>query len=300
MSNTSSPPGAATPVPPDDFTLIDGLGDTYAKRLYEAGVSTFAQLGAMSPAEVGEIVGLSAETIVKKGWISKAQQRASNPSASHHNTDSSGNDQRPATFTVKLLLDEENHVIRMSVRRAPDGVEEKWAGWDERRMVNFIIKHAELSIPLPEPVPQPGPPPKQPGDLTLEIIETTTREVNAIAPSSVINTNQAWLIHIKWELSGATKDELVGNWLVRAHLESIGPGQECSLPASGAVRVPLSNFVEPPGTAYTYQYTHEINVAAGTIAAGTYKLVVAITWKKEDAGPIELVSFFEGMLQFYG
>lgn len=35
--------------PPDDLTTIKGIGPTYAKRLMEAGITTFAAVAAASP-----------------------------------------------------------------------------------------------------------------------------------------------------------------------------------------------------------------------------------------------------------
>jgi hypothetical protein len=43
-----------------------------------------------------------------------------------------------ATFVVELLQDEELNVRRTRVIHVQSQVEERWAGWDEARLVNFI------------------------------------------------------------------------------------------------------------------------------------------------------------------
>ncbi|HYT43355.1 MAG TPA: helix-hairpin-helix domain-containing protein [Methylomirabilota bacterium] len=62
----------------DDFKLITGIGPTIESRLNSVGIFTFAQLAAMSPADLAAavtgIVGLTAERISKQDWIGKAQE----------------------------------------------------------------------------------------------------------------------------------------------------------------------------------------------------------------------------------
>jgi len=300
MTSTGSPPSDTVTPATDDFKRVTGIGLVTERRLHDAGILTFAQLGVMSPADIYALVrdirGMSIERIAEQDWSGKALELASESGlAESHPSAASGGRQHYATFTVELLLDEDNNVRRTRVVHIQSEDEVPWPGWAERQMVEFIVQHAALRLPSPKPVPQPKPP----DSLTLEITEATTQEVDSVAPSNVINTNQAWSIHTEWELSGATVDMLTGNWLVQAHLESMGPGQEYSLPAGGGARVPLSDFTEPEGTIYTYQYGHDINAAAGAVAAGVYRFVVAVTWEKEGGMPGDLVDFFEGMLQLY-
>ncbi|MDY7078659.1 MAG: hypothetical protein SXV54_17230 [Chloroflexota bacterium] len=298
MTSTGSP--ASDTVTPANFERIVGIGPITERRLHDADILTFAQLGAMSPADIYAVVegisGISIEIIAEKDWSGQALKMVSEsgPAESHPGA-ASRDRQHHAAFTVDLSLDEDNNVHLTRVGHVQSKDEVSWPGWDERRMIKFIVQHAALRLPSPKPVPQP----KLPDSPTLEITEATTQEVDSVAPSNVISTNQTWSIHTEWELSGATVDMLTGNWLIQAHLESMGPGQEYSLPAGGGARVPLSDFTKPEGTIYTYQYRHDINAAAGTVAAGAYRFVVAVTWEKEGGMPGDLVDFFEGMLQLY-
>jgi len=66
---------AATPVVRDDLTLIRGIGATYASRLYAAGITTYAALAQLTPAQIKAIVNPSraGNFIDAEGWIAQAQ-----------------------------------------------------------------------------------------------------------------------------------------------------------------------------------------------------------------------------------
>lgn len=57
----------------DDFREIKGIGPVFANRLKEAGVRTFAQLAAMTPAQVAEIIGWPEERVLRSEVIEQAQ-----------------------------------------------------------------------------------------------------------------------------------------------------------------------------------------------------------------------------------
>ena len=64
----------------DDFKLIKGIGPAIERRLNEAGVTTFAQLAALSPDGLATIVegaGVSSDRIVRQDWIGRAGELAS-------------------------------------------------------------------------------------------------------------------------------------------------------------------------------------------------------------------------------
>ena len=82
-SNTSSSGG---PAKADDLKLINGIGPAVEKRLNDVGICTFAQLAALSPADIAAAVtgisGLASERIIKQDWIGQAHKLAAQSSGS--------------------------------------------------------------------------------------------------------------------------------------------------------------------------------------------------------------------------
>jgi predicted flap endonuclease-1-like 5' DNA nuclease len=71
---------AATPAPktndapPDDLTEIKGIGPTFAKRLAEAGITTFADVAAASPDHLREVTHATA-VADPEAWIAQARAK---------------------------------------------------------------------------------------------------------------------------------------------------------------------------------------------------------------------------------
>lgn len=80
-SATSTPLATPPPAPPaarDDLTKIRGIGPTYAGRLYAAGITTYAALAQLTPAEIKAIVapGRAGNFIDASSWVAQAQALA--------------------------------------------------------------------------------------------------------------------------------------------------------------------------------------------------------------------------------
>lgn len=68
---------AAEPEPAaDDLTKISGIGPAFARRLAEAGISTYAELASMTAQEVRERTQLAEWQGDPEEWISQAQALA--------------------------------------------------------------------------------------------------------------------------------------------------------------------------------------------------------------------------------
>jgi len=179
-------PTDKTAEPPriDDLKLINGIGPAVEKRLNGVGIFTFAQLAALSPADVAAAVaslaGLSAERIVKQDWIgqarklaaesivSEAQEEVETPAAAiedalvaippaepQKDTETIASKERlhPATFTVELLLDEHNKVYSTHVLHVQSRREHSWTGWPKSELVDFLVQSAGVNVMSVEPVP---------------------------------------------------------------------------------------------------------------------------------------------------
>lgn len=69
-----SEPPTPRPAEPDDLTEVNGIGPVFARRLMEAGISTFALL-AQAPAErVAGIAGVPESRV--SDWIEQAAELA--------------------------------------------------------------------------------------------------------------------------------------------------------------------------------------------------------------------------------
>jgi hypothetical protein len=55
--------------------------------------------------------------------------------------------QQYETFVVELLVDEKRAVRGTRVVHVQTGTEERWAGWDEARLVRFVVAHADFTPP---------------------------------------------------------------------------------------------------------------------------------------------------------
>ncbi len=66
----------AQPAGEDDFTRLRGIGPAFDRRLKEAGVTTFAQLAALTPEEVAEIIGWPPERVIRDQLLEQAAELA--------------------------------------------------------------------------------------------------------------------------------------------------------------------------------------------------------------------------------
>ncbi len=62
--------------PPVDFTRINGIGPVFDTRLKDAGVQTFAQLAAMTPEAVADIIGWPPERVISDDILGQARALA--------------------------------------------------------------------------------------------------------------------------------------------------------------------------------------------------------------------------------
>ncbi len=60
----------------DDLTTVTGIGKTYEIKLKNSGITTYKQLGALTPEKVAKIIGLSVTRVKRAGIIESARKLA--------------------------------------------------------------------------------------------------------------------------------------------------------------------------------------------------------------------------------
>lgn len=321
----TTPPLSEIPDVVDDLKRIKGIGQCMETRLNRSGIFTFSQLASLSPGRISEIltgmIGMSPEKVKEQGWLGQASQLALEAKSDESTKMSATPDdhQRYETFSVKLLVDEDNQVRRTNIVHVQKGAEQNWAGWDEQRLIAFVVKHAALTvtatqITVPrsmESVPStetniassPAGVPQitvrhahSHHERALMIDKVEVCEKRGVAPPNIIATDQDWSIKLAWTLCG--HEPFFGNWLVKVYLESMGPGMEYVLPSDDGAKIALvDGDMKAPNV---YSYSNELKFKAGEIAPGIYWLVATIAWEKHPGKLGDLMGFSEkSMLQFY-
>jgi hypothetical protein len=122
----------------DDFRKIDGIGPVLERRLWDAGILTYSDLGQRTPEGIAAVLapmaGISPERIASQAReLAKAPPEAPVPR------------QHYAAFHVEFLLESDNSVRRTKVQKHQTDAQDAWPGWDEQRLLTFLRDQ----IPLP-------------------------------------------------------------------------------------------------------------------------------------------------------
>ena len=143
MTQHGDPQSSSTGRSGDDFRKIDGIGRVLERRLWDAGILTYRDLGQRTPEEIVAMLpstaGISVERIASQNWTGQARELAeAAPGASVPR-------QHYAAFHVEFLLESDNIVRGTRVHHHQTDAREAWAGWDEEKLLTFLRDR----IPLP-------------------------------------------------------------------------------------------------------------------------------------------------------
>jgi hypothetical protein len=120
-------------------------------------------------------------------------------------------------------------------------------------------------------------------------IQTAVTDPHGTPVPTIISLTDDWHLTVNWEVHGLFVPSVGGKWIVRAYLESIGPGPE---PMVAQAEIPMTG-----GTNYTKTFFIGPNVPS---EAGPYKLVTVITSLNLLGTPAPFAAYDEGpILQFY-
>lgn len=143
MTQRGDPQFSSTGPSGDDFRKIDGIGRILERRLWDAGILMYNDLGQRTPEEIAAILpstaGISAERIASQDWTGQARELAEHP------PEASVPRQHYAAFYVEFLLESDNSVRGTRVHHHQTDARESWAGWDEEKLLTFLRDR----IPLP-------------------------------------------------------------------------------------------------------------------------------------------------------
>lgn len=138
---------ATSEQPADDLRAVRGIGRETARRLYEAGVRTFADLALHTPSEIATKARVQASRVEREDWIGQARglaDRSSRVNAEEPEIASDATEHRES-FILRLTLDEDNKVVRTGVTHVRSGREApSWAGWDTAQLLELLSEYVDL------------------------------------------------------------------------------------------------------------------------------------------------------------
>jgi hypothetical protein len=254
--------------PGEVFLKIDGIGQRYATRLWDAGIRTLEDLAKRTPEDLAEVTGRSVEVIASQNWTGQARELAGTP------PEAPVPRQHYAAFHVEFLLESDNHVRRTTVRHHQTDTRDTWSGWDQERLLSFLrdriplpsavapadapgLEPAHPSAPdqppetvQPAPTSQPSPPAPEllpPGSLIIEELASIRdgQRSHIRSPGEPISVRLAMRINPTGTLSHSTFDFSV----TFAAREFEGHDRPPLGTTEGAIRVGVPASVEMVGPA---------------------------------------------------
>lgn len=155
-----------TPPRDGEFWRINGIAEATENRLHTAGIHTFRQLAALTPAEIASVlpgqVGAK-ERAARQDWAGQAREFAETleqvspepetPLVTEPTVvEEPAERQHYESFIVELLLDEERSVRRTRITNVRCGQKDGWAGWDPARLGEWIAGQIDLDLEAPRSV----------------------------------------------------------------------------------------------------------------------------------------------------
>lgn len=128
------------------------------------------------------------------------------------------------------------------------------------------------------------------GDVTLKE-GNSTADFPAGSVARIIQSDQPVSITFDWRTSGLLVPFLSGNWKGSIFLEKMGGG-EYTLPNN----VATTPFIG----SNPHSYHLSVNIPAGTLPTGVYKVVASLNFSAPNGTPGPIAAFTElGMIQVY-
>ncbi len=158
----------------DDLTRIGGIGSEIAERLHAAGIRTYADLASRSAVEIIKLANVSDMSTARlDSWRDQARElaaaaeavaaadAAAAQAAPQVPAEAPGNGQHYESFLVRVLLNEDGSIRRMTARHIRTGAERHWPGLEREALPDFIQTAIASAAPSPK---APAEPPSSPAE----------------------------------------------------------------------------------------------------------------------------------------
>ena len=126
-------------------------------------------------------------------------------------------------------------------------------------------------------------------------ITATAHEHGGTGPQSVIRTDQSWAVNVNWTNTGIATGMVSGFYHLHLLLERMGPGNDLDLIDPADHVIPLT-----PGPSPVSYFRH-VDVNAGAVSPGVYKLVVLLRYIEPGGapGPMSAYEEISPLIEFY-
>ncbi len=239
----------------DDLTRIHGIGGGLEARLNQAGILTYEQLAAQTPEDLAmllkEMIGMTVKRISKQDWVGQARQYAGeSPDEASPDEDALLQEAVPdrqhyETFTLELLLGEDQNVRRTRVFHVQDGTQESWAGWDEERLTAFLAGQAGFALSEETVFKEEGPievsvefaeKPKAPTKLNLADFQVVS--IDTRAPAQLLPSDQPFGVVMTLDLSDLPEELLASlSYQAQIYARPLGSQDRSLIASSEAARL---------------------------------------------------------------
>jgi len=280
----------------DDLTRIEGIGPRRAERLKAAGISTYAGLAASSGGDIAKVlpdVGLAKIDV----WRDKAREFAPAVSAEPAPDPVAGDGQRYESVLVRILLNEDGSIRRMTARHVRTGTERHWPTLDRAALPDFI-EAAIASAAPPAEAPAEAPAGRaRPGE---------TARPGRLHPAEVDGGPAGAAGARPWSSAvlsvGSAPLHAAEPFTMTMAIELAGPASHADRLAYSAVIVarPVTGgqkqtVAKSDGVLATTSST--IRIDAAGLPSGTYRLDGAVSLREPGAEhPVDLAGIAEGLL----
>jgi predicted flap endonuclease-1-like 5' DNA nuclease len=136
----------------DNLEIIEGICPEVVRRLNAGGIFSYAQLAELSVERLANLVpGLSAKRETYQSWLKQAHHLSSKRVTAKQRKKTTTPRGRHNSVTIELHLNEDNSVQYTRITHTRCEVKESWPGWEESRLVEFLVRHVGLNLPKREP-----------------------------------------------------------------------------------------------------------------------------------------------------